>query len=119
MAKGVAAIKIGVGKTRVRGSEFRILGDGLLEISLSLDQILLSALVPEVASMKIGFVSFGADRSSFSKSSFFGRSDLKLDRVGDGLGYVVLYRQNVARVAIVGVSPQVAVRWSVNELRGN
>src|ERR1700722_9246519 len=101
----VSQQSVGVGQPRISRSVFWILFDGLFEISQSGPQTICRALVPEVASFKVGLISLGIDYLSICQRGLFPWSQRDTNLICDGRRHPVLKGQSVTQLPLIALRP--------------
>ena len=87
--------RIRVSQPRIGQGVLWILVDRLFEIVDSLSQIRAGALVPEISTLEIKFMSLGVLRRLGSDSIFLRAGELRLQRIGDRFRDLAFYRKDI------------------------
>jgi hypothetical protein len=119
IVRGRAEQRIGIGKAGVSGRVVRVLSDGLLVILNAFVKVLDGALGPVEASVQIGGVSFRIDLSRTIQPQLISGTEIQLQLFRDGPRQIVFQSNNVARVALVTLAPQVLVARAIQQLHGH
>ena len=87
-----------------------------LEIVQSLGEPVLSAFVPVVPPSEIKLVGLRVDRPRGRAGSWFARRKLYVDSLGDVASHLALHCQDVPRIAVVALRPEVPILCGLDEL---
>src|SRR4030042_3325966 len=95
---------------------FRVDGEGFLKIINGLQQILFSALVPEVSALQIQIIGLKIPCSLLNKRRLLFAQNLDLQGVDDGACYVILDGEDVLHFLVVLLRPELETVLRVDEL---
>src|SRR6185369_67018 len=102
----------------MRGSKVRIGGDCLFQ-KMDRDLIVGLCLVVKIeASSQQVVIGSGINRFRRGEPCFFLWCQLDLDGLCHSTRYLVLQQQNIAKLAIVSLRPQMLIRLSIDQLDG-
>ena len=106
---------VAIRQTGVRQRKVGVEGNGPFEESLRLSQRLFGTLVPQVAALQIQVVGLGARGGRLHQRTI--RHELRSQRLYDCGRQLVLHREDVLELAVVGLRPHVIAVRDADELR--